>query len=77
MLYLDATFHDPLAFVHAQKGWDRSLELPWDTFFHFFDGRLTLESGLHSLTDLSVHDRSASRWRCWPGDGSARPTRCT
>ena len=53
MLYLGADFHDPLAFVHAQKGWDRSLELPWDTFFHFFDGHLTLESGLHSLTDLT------------------------
>ena len=53
MLFLDATFHDPLAFLHAQKGWDRSLELPWDTFFHFFEGRLTLESGLHSLTDLA------------------------
>jgi Mannosyltransferase (PIG-V) len=53
MLFLNATFHDPLAFVHAQKGWDRSLELPWDTFFHFFEGRLTLESGLHSLTDLT------------------------
>ncbi len=53
MLFLDADFHDPLAFVHAQKGWDRSLELPWDTIFQFFDGHLTLESGLHSLTDLS------------------------
>lgn len=52
MLYLDATFRDPLAFLHAQKGWDRSLELPWDTFLHFFDGRLTLASGLHSVTDL-------------------------
>ncbi|MCY7418696.1 MAG: hypothetical protein LH650_09405 [Chloroflexi bacterium] len=52
MLYLDATFHDPLAFLHAQKGWDRSLALPWDTFLQFFDGRLTLASGLHSLTDL-------------------------
>jgi hypothetical protein len=53
MLYLNTTFRDPLAFLHAQKGWDRSLELPWDTFFHFFEGRLTLESGLHSLTDLT------------------------
>lgn len=53
MLFLNATFRDPLAFVHAQKGWDRSLELPWDTFFHFFEGRLTLETGLHSLTDLT------------------------
>jgi len=52
MLYLDATFHDPLAFLHAQKGWDRSLGLPWDTFLQFFDGRLTLASGLHSLMDL-------------------------
>ena len=53
MLFLSADVHDPLAFLHAQKGWDRSLELPWDTFFHFFEGHLTLESGLHSLTDLT------------------------
>ncbi len=53
MLFLDANYHDALAFLHAQKGWDRSLQLPWDTFFHFFDGKLTLESGLHSLTDLT------------------------
>ena len=53
VLFQNAAFGDPLAFVHAQKGWDRSLELPWDTFLHFFEGRLTLESGLHSLTDLT------------------------
>ena len=35
MLYLAADLHDPLAFVHAQKGWDRSLALPWDTFSSF------------------------------------------
>ena len=53
MAFLGVTFHDPLAFVHAQKGWDRSLELPWDTFLQFFDGKLTLSTGLHSLTDLA------------------------
>ncbi len=52
MLFLQLTFHDALAFLHAQKGWDRSLVLPWDTFLQFFQGHLSLESGLHSLTDL-------------------------
>ncbi len=53
MLFLAADYHDPLAFLHAQQGWDRSLELPWDTFVHFFEGHLTLQAGLHSLTDLA------------------------
>ncbi len=41
MVFLEARFHDPLAFLHAQAGWDRVLTLPWDAFLRFFQGRIT------------------------------------
>jgi hypothetical protein len=53
MAYLGMRLHDPLAFLHAQDGWDRQVGLPWDTIIRFFQGRLTLATGFHSLTDLA------------------------
>ncbi len=53
MGYLGSQLGDPLAFLHAQDGWHRELGPPWDTVLQFFDGRITLASGFHSLTDLA------------------------
>ena len=36
MAYLQARFHDPLAFLHAQAGWDRVAVPPWEAFLPFF-----------------------------------------
>jgi hypothetical protein len=50
--YLGLRLGDPLAFVHVQSGWDRSLMPPWETLARFFSQPLTLHSGLHSTVDL-------------------------
>jgi Mannosyltransferase (PIG-V) len=47
-----AVLGDPLAFAHVQSEWSRGLTLPWDTVIAFFDGQLTVHSGLHSMVDL-------------------------
>ncbi len=53
MWYQDVRLGDPLAFLHAQDGWNRELGPPWDTVIRFFDGRFSLATGYHSLTDLA------------------------
>jgi hypothetical protein len=53
MAYLGSQLGDPLAFLHAQDRWDRDVGPPWDTVIAFFDGRMTLATGFHSLTDLA------------------------
>lgn len=53
MAYLAMRLGDPMAFLHAQDGWNREVGPPWDTVIRFFDGRITLATGLHSLTDLA------------------------
>lgn len=53
MGYLGMRLGDPLAFLHAQDGWHRDLDVPWDTFTRFFDGKIALATGFHSLTDLA------------------------
>jgi hypothetical protein len=50
--YLGMRLGDPLAFIHAQSDWDRSLMPPWETLRLFFSQPLTLHSGLHSTVDL-------------------------
>ena len=53
MWFLWMRLGDPLAFLHAQDGWNREVGPPWDTLIEFFNGRFSLHSGLHSLTDLA------------------------
>lgn len=53
MAYLGMRLGDPLAFLHAQDGWHRELGPPWDTVIRFLDGRFSLATGYHSLTDLA------------------------
>jgi Mannosyltransferase (PIG-V) len=53
MAYLGFQFGDPLAFLNAQAGWDRSLMAPWDTIGKFLDGPFELNSGPHSLVDFA------------------------
>lgn len=53
MGYLWVRLDDPLAFLHAQDGWNREVGTPWDTLIWFFGGRFTLATGHHSLTDLA------------------------
>lgn len=53
MGYLGMRVGDPLAFLHAQDGWNREVGPPWDTVTRFFEGRITLATGFHSLTDLA------------------------
>ncbi len=52
MAWLGGHFGDPLAFVHAQAGWHRSLSGPWEGFFRTLSGRLTLNLLPHSAVDL-------------------------
>jgi hypothetical protein len=51
--YLAVHVGDPLAFVHAQAGWDRGLMPPWETLALFLSQPLTIHSGLHSSVDLA------------------------
>jgi hypothetical protein len=53
MAHLWMRLGDPLAFIHAQGGWDRQIGTPWDTIIGWFNGRMTLATGYHSLTDLA------------------------
>jgi hypothetical protein len=53
MWYLWMRLGDPLAFLHAQGRWDRTVGPPWNTLLEFVSGRLTLATGFHSLTDLA------------------------
>ena len=53
MAYLAYQFGDPMAFLNAQSGWDRSLMAPWDTISRFLDGPFELNSGPHSLVDFA------------------------
>lgn len=53
MGYLWMQLGDPLAFLRAQDGWGRQLGAPWDTLVWFFDGKMALATGDHSLTDLA------------------------
>jgi hypothetical protein len=46
-------YGDPLAFLHAQDGWNREVGPPWDTLIAFLNGRFSLHTGFHSLTDLA------------------------
>jgi Gpi18-like mannosyltransferase len=50
--YLGVHFHDPLAFVHAQAGWHRSLSWPWQAFMTALSKPLTLNTLPHSAVDL-------------------------
>ena len=52
MGYLAVTFGDPLAFLHAESGWDRHVMAPWDTFATFFSVSPTFGDALHSIPDL-------------------------
>jgi len=52
MGYLGWHFGDPLAFVHAQSGWHRSLSGPWEGFFRTLSGPLTINRLPHSAIDL-------------------------
>jgi hypothetical protein len=52
MAYLGWHFGDPLAFVHAQAGWHRSLTGPWDAFAQAVAGPLSLNKLPHSVIDL-------------------------
>jgi hypothetical protein len=53
MWFLWQRLGDPLAFLHAQDGWDREVGPPWDTIIEFVNGRISLHTGFHSLTDLA------------------------
>ena len=53
MAYLGYQFGDPMAFLNAQSGWDRSLMAPWDTIGRFLEGPFELNSGPHSLVDFA------------------------
>jgi hypothetical protein len=50
--FLTVHFHDPLAFLHAEKNWGRHLSPPWQAFINFFNGPLTANSGSHSIIDF-------------------------
>lgn len=52
MAYLGWHFGDPLAFVHAQADWHRSLSGPWEGFFQALSGPLTINRLPHSAIDL-------------------------
>ncbi len=52
MAWLGWHFGDPLAFVHAQEGWHRSLSGPWEGFFRTLSGPLTMNRLPHSAVDL-------------------------
>jgi hypothetical protein len=52
MAWLAWHFGDPLAFVHAQSGWHRSLSGPWEGFFRTLSGPLTINRLPHSAIDL-------------------------
>ncbi|MEZ4596987.1 MAG: mannosyltransferase family protein [Chloroflexota bacterium] len=53
MAFLGSQLGDPLAFLHAQDGWHRELGPPWDAVVNFLDGKMSLATGFHSLTDLA------------------------
>jgi hypothetical protein len=52
MAYLGWHYGDPLAFVHAQSDWHRTLTGPWVSFARAFSGPLTLNKLPHSAIDL-------------------------
>jgi hypothetical protein len=52
MTYLGWHFGDPLAFVHAQADWHRSLVGPWESFARALSGPLTVNKLPHSTIDL-------------------------
>jgi Gpi18-like mannosyltransferase len=52
MAYLGWHYGDPLAFVHAQSDWHRSLSGPWEGFFKTLSGPLTMNKLPHSAVDL-------------------------
>jgi len=51
--FLARQYGDPLAFVHAQADWGRSLTPPWTTLARFFSEPITLVSGEHAFVDLA------------------------
>jgi hypothetical protein len=52
-LYLAVRVGDLFAFLRAEAAWDRQLMPPWETLATFFDGPLTVHSGLNSSVDLA------------------------
>ena len=52
MAWLGWHYGDPLAFVHAQSGWQRSLSGPWEGFLRTLSGPLTMNKLPHSAVDL-------------------------
>ncbi len=51
MAFLGVRYGDPLAFLHAESGWHRSIAPPWQAFINTLSGPITA-NGSHSAVDL-------------------------